>query len=306
LTAEQQIFRTRARLQQGAVVKSIANQSFAELSGPMSVLSLQKRDHIELGRLLQQLSVAPVSGQAGVLIEIYRLVFPHAFAEEAVLWPVIRRVLPDGERLTLQVEVEHQQINQLVRTLEGREPGSAEHRQLLDRIVMLFHQDVGDEENELLPRLQMALSARQLWLLGFAWEAVRRIAPTRPHPIVSRRPPGNVLSALPLSVLDRSRDALERMAIRRGAPASSTLNRISSGLARATLAIEQLPGMKRGERPQTRAERQPRRGPRAAAAVSVVAVLATGWAIAASRRKPLTPGSAASPGSGSPAGPVPA
>ena len=36
--------------------------------------------------------------QLPVLIDLYRLVFPHAFAEESVLWPVMRRVLPDGEQ----------------------------------------------------------------------------------------------------------------------------------------------------------------------------------------------------------------
>jgi hypothetical protein len=31
--------------------------------------------------------------------------FPHAFAEEAVLWPALRRVISGGEQLTVEVEV---------------------------------------------------------------------------------------------------------------------------------------------------------------------------------------------------------
>ncbi|MFD3444061.1 hemerythrin domain-containing protein [Microbacteriaceae bacterium 4G12] len=56
--------------------------------------------------------------QERVLLRIYRLVFPHAFAEESVLWPVMRRTLPDGQELTLEVEREHQEVNELVTRLE--------------------------------------------------------------------------------------------------------------------------------------------------------------------------------------------
>ncbi|GAA3501715.1 hypothetical protein GCM10019016_088220 [Streptomyces prasinosporus] len=48
----------------------------------------------------------------------------------------------------------------------------------------------------------------RLRALGTAWETVRRTAPTHPHPVVPRRPPGNALLGVPLSVHDRVRDAL--------------------------------------------------------------------------------------------------
>ena len=72
----------------------------------------------------------------------------------------------------------------------------------------------------LFPAARKVLPERQ-------WELVRRVSPTRPHPTVSRRPPGQTLSALPLTVLDR-------------------------GLAAASGAVERLPIMQRGERPGTR------------------------------------------------------
>lgn len=39
------------------------------------------------------------AGRGAVPHRIYRLVFSHAFAEEAVLWPTIRSVLHDGDAL---------------------------------------------------------------------------------------------------------------------------------------------------------------------------------------------------------------
>jgi len=232
---------------------SLAEQDEAQLGGPMSVLVRQKREHVRLDRLLDELQQTSGADQDRVLIRIYRLVFPHAFAEESVLWPVIRRMLPDDEALTMQVEEEHQEVNELVTTLEGEHLDTAERRRVLDRLVEVLRDDVRDEEDALLPGLQKRLSARQLQQLGIAWELVRRTAPTRPHPTVSRRPPGNALAALPLTVLDNLRDLCEVTAHRspRAAPA---LENASHTLAQAAGRVERLRGMRRGERSQTKIE----------------------------------------------------
>jgi hypothetical protein len=262
-------------------MKSIAEQSVAELGGRASVLNRQKRDHVRLDRLLDRLHSARPLDQDRILRRIYRLAFPHAFAEEAVLWPVIRRLLPDGHALTLQVEQEHQAINVLATRLEGMEHGSAEREQVLARLVELLRQDVRDEEDELLPRLQGKLSGPQLRLLGMAWEAVRWIAPTRAHPIVARRPPGNWLSALPLAVIDRCRDATDALQARNRGVAGAPLRALSSGLTRVSHGTEQLPGLRLGEDPSTRVRRRSWRG----WALIGLAAMATGSAAVAFARR---------------------
>ena len=231
-------------------MKSIAHQDVAELGGAMSILTRQKRDHVELDRLIHELDATSGDDQQEVLTRMFRLVFAHAFAEEAVLWPVARRVLPDGEQITLQIEKEHQEVNELVVDLE-KTAGTDARQRLLDRLVTVLREDVRDEEDVLLPRLQERLDTRELVRLGWAWEAVRRTAPTRPHPVVARRPPGNTLSALPLSVLDRSRDHLDRAARRAPAATRPRWERASRTLASVAGAVEQLPPMKRGERAAT-------------------------------------------------------
>jgi hemerythrin superfamily protein len=234
------------------VYTSVADQTTDQLGGPLSVLVRQKRDHVKLSALLERLRGTSGEDQAGVLLDIYRLVFPHAFAEESVLWPVLRRVLPDGGELTLEVEREHQEVNELVKKLEGLEDGSPERADVLGRLTEVLDDDVRDEEDALFPRLQSRVSRRELQVLGVLWELVRRIAPTRAHPVVARRPPGNVVAALPLSVLDRGRDVVDSALL--GAPdrVVPVLHRVSSALARASHAVELLPIMRSGEDPSTR------------------------------------------------------
>ncbi|SDE61989.1 hemerythrin domain-containing protein [Auraticoccus monumenti] len=237
---------------------SIARQTERQLGGPRSVLVRQQRDHQELDRLVHAIDAAECADRQDLLTDLARLVFPHAFAEESVLWPVIRRVLPEGEALTLQIEQEHQEINELWSELEQTTPGDGRHEELWPRIVAVLREDVRDEEDELLPRLQERVGRRELARLGLAWELVRRISPTRPHPVVARRPPGNATAALPLTLLDRSRDHLDRAA--RGG--TGRVARVAGGLSRAAAGVagrlEHVPPFTAGEDPSTRSGRTAR------------------------------------------------
>jgi len=233
------------------VPRSIAHQTVDELGGAGSVLARQRADHVELDRLLHELDGRTGSAQEEVLGKIDRLVFSHAFAEETVLWPVLRRVLPDGDALTLQVEKEHQEVNELVSAIEADGPDDPRRPARLARLVEVLREDVRDEEDVLFPRLQEAVSAEELRRLGRRWELMRRLSPTRPHPTVSRRPPGNALSGLPLTVLDRTRDLVDagvRRAPERLAPVGVA---VSKGLAALAGLVERVPLSRTGDKPPT-------------------------------------------------------
>lgn len=188
---------------------TIETQSLDQLGGPGSVLARQRRDHAEMGRLMDRyLALADGAERERVLKDVVQLVFSHAFAEETVLWPAVRRAAADGEELTSRVEEEHQEINDLVTDIERLDPGTAEREEKVRRVFALIRQDIRDEEDHVLPRLQEALDAGRLRRLGAAWETVRRSAPTHPHPVVPRRPPGNAVLGVPLSFYDRLRDGL--------------------------------------------------------------------------------------------------
>ncbi|MFC8141005.1 hemerythrin domain-containing protein [Streptomyces paradoxus] len=188
---------------------TIEEQTVEQLGGPSSVLARQRRDHAEMDRLMERYrALADGEERERVLKEVVQLVFSHAFAEETVLWPAVRRSVTDGEELTSRVEEEHQQINDLVVGIEHLGPGDPEREEKVERVFALIRQDVRDEEDLVLPRLQGALDDARLRRLGTAWETVRRTAPTHPHPVVPRRPPGNALLGVPLSLYDRIRDGL--------------------------------------------------------------------------------------------------
>ncbi|MFI9542911.1 hemerythrin domain-containing protein [Streptomyces sp. NPDC052016] len=188
--------------------ETIKEQTVEQLGGPSSVLARQRRDHAEMDRLMDRYqTLADGEDRERVLQETVQLVFSHAFAEETVLWPTVRRSVEDGHELTSRVEEEHQQINDLVADIERLNPGSSERDKKVRRVFALIRQDIRDEEDLVLPRLQEALPTAQLRRLGTAWDTVRRSAPTHPHPVIPRRPPGNAVLGVPLGLYDRMRDA---------------------------------------------------------------------------------------------------
>jgi hemerythrin superfamily protein len=234
--------------------RSIASQSLEQLGGRTSILARQRADHERLDRLIGRARDTETAGGAAhavALRGIARLVFTHAFAEEAVLFPAARRALPEGDPLTLKIETDHQEVDELVTRLDGSSPHDPGHSELLRRTFAVLDKDVRSEEDQLLPRLQQVLGPRQLRSLGWRWEFLRRTSPTRPHPVVSRRPPGQTLSALPLTVLDRSRDRLQQLDELTQGRFSSVLRTLDRLLATAAGTVERLPVMQDGERPET-------------------------------------------------------
>ncbi|MFF7449697.1 MULTISPECIES: hemerythrin domain-containing protein [unclassified Streptomyces] len=187
--------------------RTIAEETVEQLGGRDSVLARQRRDHAEMDRLMNAYDIADGGEERERLLkDLVQLVFSHAFAEETVLWPAVRRSVVDGEELTSRVEGEHQQINDLVADIEHA-PGQPERERKVQQVFALIREDIRDEEDLLLPRLQESVDTAQLRRLGTLWETVRLSAPTHPHPVIPRRPPGNAVLGVPLSVYDRTRDA---------------------------------------------------------------------------------------------------
>jgi iron-sulfur cluster repair protein YtfE (RIC family) len=233
-------------------VRSIAEQSVEELGGSSSVLVRMRREHGEQEALLQRLESTTGDAQDEVLTRLWRLVFTHAYAEETVVWPAIRAVSTDGEELTLHIEQGHQKLSELAAALDRTRPGEPGREELITELAAELRLDIREEEDVLLPRLRAGAGDRRLRGLGAAWVLVRHTAPTRPHVAVSRRPPGNVIAALPLSVLDRCRDRVDRVA-RTGAGRTRTVAETASwALTKAAGAVERSRLVQAGERARTR------------------------------------------------------
>jgi hypothetical protein len=182
------------------------------MAAETNIVDLQRRDHEHLDELLQRYGTDDQTARPDTFRELVTLVTTHAFAEETVLFPAVRRIFGDGDgdAVTAGIEGEHQRINELLAELDGLEPGDEAFEARVNELFPLLRQDVRQEE-VLLARLSSEVAEGQLRAVGAAWAAAKRTAPNRAHPGIPRRPPGNLLAGLPLSLLDHARGFLARL-----------------------------------------------------------------------------------------------
>ncbi|MFG1929271.1 hemerythrin domain-containing protein [Mycobacterium sp. NPDC048908] len=139
-----------------------------------------------------------------VIVELVR----HSVAEEQYLYPLARRVLPDGDELADHELKEHAEAEKLMKSLEQTDAEDPQFDELTRQLIDAIRHHVQDEEKDLLPKLRDACDAAQLRELGEKFEHAKKMAPTRPHPSAPDRPPANKVLGPGVGLIDRMRDAL--------------------------------------------------------------------------------------------------
>ncbi|MEU9556203.1 hemerythrin domain-containing protein [Streptomyces fumanus] len=167
-------------------------------------------DHREVAELFGKIEALP-SGHKDrklyadqVTMELVR----HSVAEEAYLYPAVRRHVPGGDAIADKELEEHAEAEQLMKDLERHEPDDPEFDRLVTRLMREIRAHIADEEGNLFPRLREACSPEALNELGDKVRQAKKTAPTRPHPAAPDKPPMNKIVAPGAGLVDRVRDAL--------------------------------------------------------------------------------------------------
>ena len=143
-----------------------------------------------------------------VTIELVR----HAVAEEVAVYPAVKdKVSPEEAE---RAKREHAEAEETMKRLESLDPNDAAFEEELRKLMIEIRGHVIEEEGEMFPRMREVMTQEELTDLGGRVEAIKKMAPTRPHPSVPNDP-GKRLAVGPVTGLfDRLRD----MASGRGMP----------------------------------------------------------------------------------------
>jgi hemerythrin superfamily protein len=135
-----------------------------------------------------------------VVIELVR----HAVAEEVVVYPAVEDKVSAAE--AERAKREHAEAEETMKRLEALDPDDDAFAEELRRLMREIRAHVVEEEGEMFPRMREVLTPEELTQLGGRVEAIKKLAPTRPHPGVPNEP-GPRLAAGPVAGLfDRLRD----------------------------------------------------------------------------------------------------
>ncbi len=136
------------------------------------------------------------------IIELVR----HSVGEEEYVYPVARRVIPDGDRIIEHEISEHAQAEKLMNDLDGLDPDHPRFEPVVRELMAAIREHVQEEESEVLPQLRRHVDPDALTKLGEQFASAKKTAPTRPHPMAPDHPPFNKMAAPGAALVDRVRD----------------------------------------------------------------------------------------------------
>jgi hypothetical protein len=131
----------------------------------------------------------------------------HSIAEEIILYPLMRKKLPDGENLFQNSIKEHHEVKENLYKAQGIDPYSEDFKKKVSDVMDLLMKHIQKEEKEILPSLAKHVTEEDRIKAGNSFSRRKLIVPTRPHTMVPETPPTlNSILGLLTSPIDKFRD----------------------------------------------------------------------------------------------------
>ncbi|MFF0200815.1 hemerythrin domain-containing protein [Streptomyces sp. NPDC005017] len=167
-------------------------------------------DHREVEQFFARIEALPPGAEDRKLYadQVTMELVRHSVAEEAYLYPAVRKHLPNGDALADREIEDHSKVERIMKDLEGCGADDPRFDALITSLMTEVRAHLTDEEGTLFPGLRASCPPEALDDLGDKVRMAKKAAPTRPHPSTPSTPPANKLLAPGIGMVDRMRDAL--------------------------------------------------------------------------------------------------
>ncbi|MFG3256975.1 hemerythrin domain-containing protein [Streptomyces sp. NPDC048172] len=149
------------------------------------VLELLTGDHREVERIFAAFEATRDPGRRRELVDLLVTELTrHSAVEEEHLHPVVRRVLPDGDRIAARARAAHAEAALTMRALtaralDGADPADASFARDVGTLLRQAQEHAAQQEHEVFPLLRAALTAGERVALGAEADRAGRTAPVR-------------------------------------------------------------------------------------------------------------------------------
>jgi hemerythrin superfamily protein len=173
-----------------------------------SVIEELQEDHEAVKRAFAQIESADQSQWWGMFTGLVSDLVRHEVAEEEIVYPVVRKQLPDGDALADARIKEQSESEELLKQMEKKGANAPDFPANLAilRDSVLRHAQA--EEILVFAPLAAALDEETLAKMGDRYEKAKATAPTHPHPSAPDTPPGNMALGPVTAIVDRARDGM--------------------------------------------------------------------------------------------------
>lgn len=142
------------------------------------VVTLIKEDHQKLEGIFKKLESGNADGEelSQLLRQVAELLIPHSKAEEEVVYPAIKKIVPsEGEDVDDGL-AEHQHVEEVLNELLASDPEAPGADGLIAAMIGEVRHHVEEEENDILPKFVEAATNQQLSELGEQFEQHKQAA----------------------------------------------------------------------------------------------------------------------------------
>jgi hemerythrin superfamily protein len=174
----------------------------------LDVTTMLERQHEQVRGLFGRIGDGSTPTASDSFCELRRLLAVHETGEEMVVYPALRKLGADAERIAKERLAEEDEAKIALHELENiglNEPAFATKIAALQSAVLAH---AGAEERDVFPRIRQAESTSALRTMGMALQRAEEAAPTHPHPHAPQSAIANMVGGPFLATVDRVRDAL--------------------------------------------------------------------------------------------------
>jgi hemerythrin-like domain-containing protein len=144
---------------------------------------LLKNDHKEIRKVFRQFQAAGENAtktKGELVSRMIELLTVHTYIENEVMYPAVRRLVPDAEDDILESYEEHHVADVLCMELYGMKPDAERFDAKTTVLIENVQHHMEEEEEEWFPTVREALGRKQLQELGAQLLEAKQKAPTSP------------------------------------------------------------------------------------------------------------------------------
>lgn len=144
---------------------------------------LLKEDHKTVKRLFKEFQAAqegPAQRKAQIVEQILKELTVHTYLENEVMYPEVRRLLPDLDEDVLESYEEHHVADVLCMELATMGPDDEHFDAKVTVLIESVTHHIEEEEKDWFPKVREGLGRNQLQELGARMLELRPDAPTKP------------------------------------------------------------------------------------------------------------------------------
>jgi hemerythrin superfamily protein len=177
---------------------------------PRDVVGLIHAQHTDIARLLGRVSTDTPAERETSWCELRRLIAVHETAEQEVVYPILRSLSDEGQRLADARAAEEAEGIKVLSQLEDLDPTSPEFARLFEDFRPAVAKHSHAEEDEVLPLLLSTQDADRRRRMAETFVMAEQAAPTHAHPHAGTSATAHIVTGPALTIMDHVRDALHQ------------------------------------------------------------------------------------------------